>query len=408
MTTNGSDLEFFMLDLINEERAANGQSALKLEQNLNQSAEDHSLWMLRADIFSHTGVSGSSSGDRMRNADFTFSGSWASGENVAYQSVRGAAGFIDDVENLHDALMNSSGHRANILSGNFEYVGIGVEYGTFNGYNVIMITQNFAKTSAQVTLDNGQVAPAAVPDFEVINGTSGRDVLNGTSGDDFISGGDGKDVLRGGGGDDTIRGGDGKDWLSGGSGADVFLGGKGADVFLGGKGADVVSYSDHSSGVTADLGNQNATAAGTDGDTYSSISGLRGTSQADALRGNGGDNYLHGRQGDDVLKGRDGDDKLIGGQGNDVLRGNDGNDVLCGGGGSDRFVFETGMDRDVVKDFQNDVDILNFQGMGYRSLNQVMATASERNNDVVFDLAGSDKVIVRDATLVQVVDDIWF
>lgn len=154
-----SDLERGMLELINQERAAEGLGALTLELRLNDAAEDHSTWMLDTDTFSHTGVNGSNPGDRMRDADFEFSGSWTWGENVAWQSSRGAAGYEDDVANLHVALMNSPGHRANILNGNFEVIGIGVEVGDYDGWNAVMVTQKFARTGAELQLDTG-IAPA--------------------------------------------------------------------------------------------------------------------------------------------------------------------------------------------------------------------------------------------------------
>ncbi|MCZ4261708.1 CAP domain-containing protein [Limimaricola sp. G21655-S1] len=150
-----NDLERQMLSLINEERSTLGLSSLKLELNLNDSSEDHSNWMLQSDTFSHTGQGGSSATDRMRAADFDFSGSWASGENLAWQSERGASGLSDDVVDLHESLMNSPGHRANILNPDFEYVGIGIERGDFKGWDGVMVTQNFARTGGQVDLDNG-------------------------------------------------------------------------------------------------------------------------------------------------------------------------------------------------------------------------------------------------------------
>lgn len=157
-----NDLERQMLSLINEERTAAGLDPVKLETNLNASSEDHSSWMLRTDSFSHTGQGGSSATERMRDASFDFSGSWASGENIAWQSERGAAGLEDDVVDLHDSLMNSPGHRANILNPNFEYVGIGIERGDFKGWDGVMVTQNFARTGGSVDLDGGD--PVTGPD----------------------------------------------------------------------------------------------------------------------------------------------------------------------------------------------------------------------------------------------------
>lgn len=158
--SQANELEWQMLDLINGERTAIGLQPLKLDLRLNDSSEDHSSWMLSSDIFSHTGINGTNAGDRMRDADFVFSGSWGWGENIAWQSERGATGLADDVINLHNALMNSPGHRANILRPEYEVIGIGVEYGDYKGWDAVMITQNFARTGAPLQLDQ-QNAPSA-------------------------------------------------------------------------------------------------------------------------------------------------------------------------------------------------------------------------------------------------------
>ncbi|WP_081610621.1 CAP domain-containing protein [Limimaricola hongkongensis] len=155
-------LERQMLDLVNDERTERGLTPLSLERNLNASSEDHSSWMLRNDVFSHTGANGSSATERMRDADFDFSGGWASGENLAWQSERGAPGLADDVIDLHESLMNSPGHRANILNPNFEVIGIGIESGDFKGWDGVMVTQNFARTGGAVELDTGAAAPRPV------------------------------------------------------------------------------------------------------------------------------------------------------------------------------------------------------------------------------------------------------
>lgn len=159
--STASTVERLMLDLINEARADAGRDPLRLALDLNEAAEDHSAWMLQRDVFSHTGAGGSTAGDRMEDAGFDFSGAWSWGENIAWQSARGAPGIADDVENLFQSLMNSPGHRANILSANFDYVGIGVEVGNFNGWDAVMVTQSFASTGARVALDTA--TPAHTP-----------------------------------------------------------------------------------------------------------------------------------------------------------------------------------------------------------------------------------------------------
>ena len=165
-----STVERQMLDLINFERTSRGLDSLALELRLNNASEDHSEWMDDTRIFSHTGVGGSSPGDRIVDAGFTLSGNWTWGENIAYQSERGAPGIADDVVDLHTSLMNSPGHRANILNPDFEEIGIGIELGDFtydsgSRLESIMVTQNFGHTDAEPT------APVTAPESLVSNTT---------------------------------------------------------------------------------------------------------------------------------------------------------------------------------------------------------------------------------------------
>ncbi|WP_299860834.1 CAP domain-containing protein [uncultured Roseobacter sp.] len=165
--SRASELEQQMLGLINEERTSRGLNPVELELRLNESSEDHSQWMLEEDQFSHTGENGTSAGDRMRNADFEFEGAWSWGENIAFQSERGEPGLADDVVDLHNSLMNSPGHRANILNPDYEVIGLGIEVGEFDGFEAVMVTQNFASTDAEVQLDQDDPTspePEPVPD----------------------------------------------------------------------------------------------------------------------------------------------------------------------------------------------------------------------------------------------------
>jgi uncharacterized protein YkwD len=141
--SEANTLERLMVDLINEERAAAGVPPLTIDDDLNTSSEMHSTWMLENDVFSHTGEGGSSSNDRIRDAGYVLEGSWATGENIGWQSERGAEGLEDDVRAIH---------RANILSADYDEVGIGIEQGDFNAatgtFDAVMVTQNFGSTEA--------------------------------------------------------------------------------------------------------------------------------------------------------------------------------------------------------------------------------------------------------------------
>ncbi|WP_245223567.1 CAP domain-containing protein [Ruegeria sp. HKCCSP346] len=161
--STASTFEREMLGLINQERTSRGLNPLQLETQLNDSSEDHSTWMLDTDTFSHTGSGGSSATQRMQDAGFDLEGNWRTGENIAWQSERGQPGISDDVAQLHQNLMNSPGHRANILNPDFKYIGIGIETGDMQGFDAVMVTQNFAATDAAVMLDNGNTNTPPVP-----------------------------------------------------------------------------------------------------------------------------------------------------------------------------------------------------------------------------------------------------
>ena len=169
-----NELEQQMLVLINDERTQAGLDPLKFNGDLNTSAEDHSEWMIASNTFSHTGDKGSSATERMADAGYDFSGAWTSGENIAFQSLRGAPGLSDDVVDLHNGLMNSPGHRANILNPDFKEIGIGIEAGEYSSggtnFDSVFVTQNFAKSDASTGDDDAPepspTPPVSVPDPE--------------------------------------------------------------------------------------------------------------------------------------------------------------------------------------------------------------------------------------------------
>lgn len=117
-----SEAEAEMLRLVNSERVANGLRALEVgSQTLIGVARAHCEDMFRRGYFSHYTPEGLSPFDRMLNAGVSFN---TAGENLA---------LAPNVELAHRGLMQSPGHRANILSGDFGRVGIGVIDGGIYG-----------------------------------------------------------------------------------------------------------------------------------------------------------------------------------------------------------------------------------------------------------------------------------
>lgn len=83
----------------------------------------------------------------------------------------------------------------------------------------------------------------------------------------------------------------------------------------------------------------------------------------------------------------------------------DGIGYLYGGSGADTFHFDRTEDRDVIKDFQNNADRIEFDG--FSSGFDPFDYASQVGGDVVFDLPGSDRLIVEDILLGQLGNDVF-
>lgn len=144
-----SAYEQYMLELINAERAKAGAQPLADNGQLNAAAGGHSQWMIDAGVFSHTGANGSSPTDRMTAAGYHFTGAWSDGENIGMVSVGGASGYADELQALNTNLMNSPGHRANILNPSFTELGVGFRVGAYQGQQGAFVTEDFAHAGSQ-------------------------------------------------------------------------------------------------------------------------------------------------------------------------------------------------------------------------------------------------------------------
>lgn len=117
-----------MLDLVNKERASRGLNKLAIDPKLRDLARKHSVDMFENGYFSHTNLKGKSPFDRMTDEKIRF---LIAGENLA---------LAPNVEIAHNGLMNSPGHRANILTPEFGRVGFGIMSSDTYGR---MFTQEF-------------------------------------------------------------------------------------------------------------------------------------------------------------------------------------------------------------------------------------------------------------------------
>ncbi len=121
-------LESQMLELVNQERGKQGLPPLRADPELAAVARAHSRDMLARGYFAHVSPDGKDAFARMRDARATYR---TAGENLAHAPTLPMA---------HQGLMNSPGHRANILRPAFGRVGIGIVDGGRRG---LMVTQLF-------------------------------------------------------------------------------------------------------------------------------------------------------------------------------------------------------------------------------------------------------------------------
>ena len=187
-------------------------------------------------------------------------------------------------------------------------------------------------------------------------GSGGADEIHGRFGNDFLSGGAGDDWLFGEEGNDSLSGGAGNDRLDGGSGNDTLTGGTGADALIGGEGFDTASYASSFQSVYVNIATNTGVYGDAQGDTFSGIDKVIGSSFSDGLFADDSGMVLDGGAGDDLLVGGAGLDVLTGGAGSDSLEGGLGLDVLTGGAGADYFGFSRNAGPDLVTDFQSGVD----------------------------------------------------
>lgn len=122
--------EDVMLSQVNQERKKVGAQPLVLDTEAREIARAYSKDMFLRKYFSHVSPEGKNVADRMKEHGLSYE---VVGENLAY---------APDEPTAHEGLMNSPGHKRNILDPEFEKIGIGAVDGGMNGK---MFTQIFIK-----------------------------------------------------------------------------------------------------------------------------------------------------------------------------------------------------------------------------------------------------------------------
>lgn len=140
-----SRAEQTIFQLVNRERHSRGLGTLIFDERLQRAARKHTVLMASAGTVEHQLERESKLAFRLGDEALRFD---ASGENVARTS---------GPERAHTALMNSPGHRANILDPQFNSIGIGV-VSTPQG---IYVTQDFARRLPNATVEEAEQRVAA-------------------------------------------------------------------------------------------------------------------------------------------------------------------------------------------------------------------------------------------------------
>jgi uncharacterized protein YkwD len=122
------ELEAQLLELVNQERVEAGLNPVVADPELTEVARRHSQDMFARGYFAHQSPDGQDPFDRISAAGISF---LTAGENLA---------LAPTVSIAHRGLMNSPGHRANILNPEFGRLGIGIVRGGMRG---LMVTQLF-------------------------------------------------------------------------------------------------------------------------------------------------------------------------------------------------------------------------------------------------------------------------
>ena len=115
-----------VLCLINAERTGAGLPVLALNPQLSRASQPMADRMLAEQFFSHDTPDGGTVLDRIRRTGYLpNSDNWVVGENLAWGN-----GVLATPQAIVDGWMNSPGHRANILAGDYRDIGLGLALGS--------------------------------------------------------------------------------------------------------------------------------------------------------------------------------------------------------------------------------------------------------------------------------------
>lgn len=146
-----------IIQLTNEERAKLGLNSLKANANLTSAAHAKANDMFQKQYWDHFGPNGESPWDFIRGAGYEYV---YAGENLG-------KGFTTS-EGVHQAWMASPTHKENIVSPNYEDIGIAIVSGELHGENLILVVQMFGSRSRPEPVETAPISQATQETREVV------------------------------------------------------------------------------------------------------------------------------------------------------------------------------------------------------------------------------------------------
>lgn len=137
-TATADQVRLDLIRLLNEARSAQGLPALELDARLDAVALAHSQDMAAHDFIAHTSPTTGTASDRVRAADLR-SGLVLENIGRAYSAAE-----------IHQGLLASPGHRANMINPDANVVGVGVVVDNTDGQPAYIATQVFLRVAREV------------------------------------------------------------------------------------------------------------------------------------------------------------------------------------------------------------------------------------------------------------------
>lgn len=172
--------EALLLSVVNRERANHGVAPVSVDAGVAAVAKRHSIDMFNTGIVAHQSATTGSATDRVAAGGVVTA--------IVMENVARAYGVFE----AHLGLMNSPGHRMNILSKDATHVGIGVVFGKKVGsQQEIFVTQVFVRHNPMVDVDAAAMSLASRlnktwnglidQNLQLIAGRHAQDVASGIS-----------------------------------------------------------------------------------------------------------------------------------------------------------------------------------------------------------------------------------